>query len=332
MSGALTRDLALVADIGGTNARFALCRPGEPGVERMKALSAADFPDIATAIASYLTWAEATPTEACFAVACPARADHIEFTNSTWRFSRAETARQFGWRRLVTINDFEALALGIPHAGPTGLHTVRHGTADPRGARAVLGPGTGLGVSGLVSDRHGGWVALASEGGHIGFAPQDDLEIDLLRHLQARFGRVSCERLLSGKGLVNIYEFLSALAGKPDERPNPAEITARGLEQGDRIARDALRRFCAILGSVAGDLALILGSSGGIYIGGGIMPRLLPILLDSPFEERFAKKGRLSSLLAAMPIFVILDKTLALLGAAATLHPQLPPEPMQGDQ
>lgn len=332
MNVARSKDLALVADIGGTNARFALCRPGEPGVDRMKTLSAADFPDIETAITSYLAWAEATPTEACFAVACPAHEDHIEFTNSTWRFSRAETARQFGWRRLVTINDFEALALGVPHVKPNGLHTLRHGTADPRGPCAVLGPGTGLGVSGLVSDRHGGWVALSGEGGHIGFAPQDDLEMDLLRYLQARYGRVSCERLLSGKGLVNIYEFLGAQAGKPGERPSPAEITARGLEQGERIARDALRRFCAILGSVAGDLALILGSSGGVYIGGGIVPRLLPILLDSPFEERFANKGRLSSLLAAMPIFVILDNTLALLGAAATLHPKLILEPMQGDQ
>ena len=317
-------DLALVADIGGTNARFALRQRGVAGVERMKTLSARDYPDIATAITTYLDWAGAKPTEACFAVACPAREDYIEFTNSTWRFSRYETAQLFGWQRFETINDFEALALGVPHVKPEGLHNVRRGTVDEAGARAVLGPGTGFGVSGLVSDRHGGWVALAGEGGHVGFAPQDDLEIDLLRYLQARFGRVSCERLLSGEGLVNIYEFLTVQAGKPAERPSPAEITARGLEHGERVARDALRRFCAILGSAAGDLALILGSTGGVYIGGGIVPRLLPILLDSRFEERFANKGRLSSLLANMPIFVILDNTLALLGAAATLN--------QGDQ
>ena len=261
MTGLGADNLALVADIGGTNARFALCRPGErggseAGVERMKTLSAADFPDIGTAIASYLAWADAKPAEACFAVACPARADRIEFTNSTWRFSRTKTARQFGWRRLTTINDFEALALGVPHVKPVGLHAVRHGRADPKGARAVLGPGTGFGVSGLVRDRHGGWVALASEGGHAGFAPQDEVEIDLLRYLRARFERVSCERLLSGEGLVNIHEFLGMQAGKPTGRSSPAEITARGLEQGDRIARDALRRFCAILGSVAGDLAV----------------------------------------------------------------------------
>ncbi|WP_374650039.1 glucokinase [Dongia sp.] len=316
--------LALVADIGGTNARFALRRPGVAGVERMKTLSARDYPDIATAITAYLDWAGAKPAEACFAVACPAREDYIEFTNSTWRFSRYETAQRFGWTRLETINDFEALALGVPHVKAEGLHNVRRGTANPLGARAVLGPGTGFGVSGLVCDRHGGWVALAGEGGHVGFAPQDELEIDLLRYLQARFGRVSCERLLSGEGLVNIYEFLTVQAGKPAERPSPAEITARGLEHGERIARDALRRFCAILGSAAGDLALILGSTGGVYIGGGIVPRLLPILLDSRFEERFANKGRLSSLLANMPIYVILDNTLALLGAAATLS--------QGDQ
>ncbi|MBK8158877.1 MAG: glucokinase [Rhodospirillaceae bacterium] len=316
------RSLALVADIGGTNARFALRRPGVDGLEKMKTLSAADYPNIDNAITTYLDWAEATPTEACFAVACPAREDQIEFTNSTWHFSRAETAALFGWQRFETVNDFEALALGVPHVKPEGLHAVRRGTIETKGACAVLGPGTGFGVSGLICDRHGGWVALAGEGGHVGFAPQDELEVELLRYLQARFGRVSCERLLSGDGLVNIYEFLCVQAGKPAERPTPAEITARGLEQGERIARDALRRFCAILGSAAGDLALILGSTGGVYIGGGIVPRLLPILLDSKFEERFANKGRLSSLLAAMPIFVILDNTLALLGAAATLNTQ----------
>jgi glucokinase len=317
-------EMVLVADIGGTNARFALCPKdaaarGEISVERMKTLSAKDYPDIATAISTYLDWVELQPIAACFAVACPARDDQIEFTNSTWHFSRKALAAEFGWRRFKTVNDFEALSLGVPQAKPEGLHTLRRGTIEPRGACAVLGPGTGFGVSGLVCDRHGGWVALAGEGGHVAFAPQDELEIDLLRYLQQRYGRVSCERLLSGDGLVNIYEFLSVQAGKPAERPSPAEITSRGLELGERVARDALRRFCAILGSAAGDLALILGSSGGVYIGGGIVPRLLPILLDSRFEERFLDKGRLSSLLQEMPIFVILDNSLALLGAAVTL-------------
>jgi glucokinase len=310
----------LVADIGGTNARFALCPPGTTRVERMKTLSARDYPDIGTAIASYLDWAGDQPVDASFAVACPARDDRIEFTNSTWRFSRQALAAEFGWRRFRTVNDFEALSLGIPQAKPEGLHRLRAGIAEPRGACAVLGPGTGLGVSGLVCDRHGGWVALAGEGGHVGFAPQDDLEMELLRFLQQRIGRVSNERLLSGDGLVNIYEFLRHRAGQPAERPSPAEISARGLERGEPVAREALMRFCAILGSVAGDLALTLGSSGGVYLGGGIVPRLLPVLPDSPFERRFLDKGRLSSLLQAMPIFVILDSTLALLGAAVTLR------------
>ncbi|WP_374385210.1 glucokinase [Dongia sp.] len=315
----MTEPISLVADIGGTNARFALRRGGAVGVEHMKTLSARDFPDISAAIRAYLAEVGAQPVEACFAVACPARHDFIEFTNSPWRFSRGETALAFGWRRFVTINDFEALALGVPHAQPTSLQMVRKGIADPAGARAVLGPGTGLGVSGLVCDGHGGWIALAGEGGHVGFAPQDAFEVDLLRHLQARFGRVSCERLLSGEGLVNIYEFALLRAGKESERPTPAVITARGIEVGDPIAAEALQRFCAILGSCAGDLALILGSTGGVYIGGGIVPRLLSLLPRTQFEERFANKGRLSSLLSDMPIYVILDNTLALLGAAATL-------------
>ncbi len=310
---------ALVADIGGTNARFALHRAAKAGLDSMQTLSAADYPDIAAAIRAYLDQVGAKPEEACFAVACPARHDFIEFTNSPWRFSRGETALAFGWRRFLTVNDFEALALGVPHGGPKGFAQVRGGIADPVGARAVLGPGTGLGVSGLVHNGHGAWVALAGEGGHIGFAPQDEFEMGLLRHLQARFGRVSCERLLSGDGLVNIYEYIATTANRTGTRPTPAAISASGLDGSDPLARQALERFCAILGSAAGDLALILGSTGGVYIGGGIVPRLLSILPNTSFEERFANKGRLSSLLAHMPIFVILDNTLALLGAAAAL-------------
>ena len=158
-------ETVLLADIGGTNARFALCPKGEVKVERMKTLSAKDYPDIATAISAYLDWVDLQPVAACFAVACPAREDRIEFTNSPWRFSRTALAAEFGWRRFQTINDFEALSLGVPSAKPEGLHTLRRGTVESRGACAVLGPGTGFGVSGLVCDRHGGWVALAGAKG-----------------------------------------------------------------------------------------------------------------------------------------------------------------------
>lgn len=312
--------MVLVADIGGTNARFALCPRGDVKVERMETLSARDYPDIASAIRTYLDGVGVKPVDACFAVACPARDDLIEFTNSPWLFSRKALAAAFGWARFQTVNDFEALSLGIPSAEPEGFHILRPGKVEPRGACAVLGPGTGFGVSGLVCDRHGGWVPLAGEGGHVGFAPQDELEMDLLRFLQQRYGRVSCERLLSGDGLVNIYEFLCIHTGRPAERPTPADISARGLEQGEPLAREALHRFCAILGAAAGDLALILGSSGGVYIGGGIAPRLLPIFAETSFEQRFLDKGRLSSVLQQMPVFVILDNTLALLGAATTLR------------
>lgn len=317
--------LALVADIGGTNARFALAggETGHGGVRDMQTLSAGDYPDIATAITSYLGATGTAATEACFAVACPAQGDRIEFTNSTWRFSRREMAARFGWRRFRTVNDFEALALGIPHAGPEALHTLRDGRADPLGPRAVLGPGTGLGVSGLVSDRHGGWIALAGEGGHVGFAPQDEVEADLLAYLRGRFGRVSCERLLSGEGLVNIFEYFTMAAGAKAARPAPADITARGLAEATGIERVALRRFCSVLGSVAGDIALTLGSTGGVYIGGGIVPRLLGIIGESEFDARFANKGRLSSLLTLMPVHVITDSRLALLGAAAILRDEV---------
>ncbi len=316
--------LQLVADIGGTNARFALHDPAARRLDQVRTLAAADYPDIATAIESYLAGAgRARVAEGCFAVACPARDDEIALTNSSWKFSRSGLARRFGLGRLLTVNDFEALALGVPRIGPAGLHNVRPGVPDPTAPMAIVGPGTGLGVSGLIpvegADGKRRWIALSGEGGHVSFAPTSALEIDLLQFLIRHRGRASAERVLSGQGLSNLYEFLAERAGTPGQRLAPAEITARGLDHGEAVARSALELFCALLGATAGDLTLTLGARGGVYIGGGIVPRLLPILLESEFVGRFQAKGRLSGMLTPIPIFVILDPCAALLGAAAAL-------------
>lgn len=317
--------LQLVADIGGTNARFALHDAATGRLGEVRTLAATDYPDISTAIEAYLA-AVGSPrvAEACFAVACPAKSDLIALTNSAWRFSRGDTARRFKLARLLTINDFEALALGVPRIGPDGLHCLRPGTADDGAPKAVIGPGTGLGVSGLIPVSGAGadvrWFALSGEGGHVGFAPQGELEIDLLRFLTRRHNRASAERVLSGQGLENLYEFLAERAGLSGQRLTPADITTRGLVEGDALARAALDLFLSVLGGMAGDLALTLGARGGVYIGGGIVPRILSILPQSTFIARFQDKGRLSAMLTPIPIFVIRDSSAALLGAATALR------------
>ncbi len=314
----------LVADIGGTNARFALHDPSTDSLECLQILTAADYPDIATAIDTYLGIA-GTPSlrEACFAVACPARDDEIAFTNSSWRFSSDAMRRRLGLERFVTVNDFEALALAVPFIPPQALHCVRPGDADPSAPRAIIGPGTGLGIAGLIAvdSKAGGrhWVAIPGEGGHASFAPTDELEIDLLRHLSQDHERVSTERVLSGQGLTELFEFLTSRGGLRGQRLPPAEITALGLGGADPTARAALDWFCGLLGSVAGDVALTFGARGGVYIGGGIMPRLLSVLADSAFVPRFLAKGRLSRMLTPIPVFVILDKCASLRGAASVL-------------
>jgi glucokinase len=315
----------LLGDVGGTNARFALHDPQSRTLDRGRTLTAAEYPDIVAAIRAYLE-AAGSPgiVEACFAVAAPVKEDQIDFTNSPWRFSRSDLARRLRIERLLTVNDFEALALGVPHIPQSGLHQLRDGQIERAAPKAIIGPGTGLGVSGLIPCRHrdgsAHWTALSGEGGHVSFAPVNELEAELLRFLSRKFDRVSNERLLCGEGLSNLYEFFAARAGSPDQRLLPAEITARGLDRSDPAAHDALQMFCNVLGSAAGDLALTLGAQGGVYIGGGIVPRLLRVLADSDFTRRFLAKGRMGKVLIPIPIYVIVDATAALLGAAAALQ------------
>jgi glucokinase len=321
----VSASLQLVADIGGTHARFALHDPATHALSAQRTIAAAAHPDIASAIRGYLGSVSVSDvTAVCFAVAGPASSDLIEFTNSPWKFSRSALERELGFRRLRVVNDFTALALGIPHVEPQDLHCLRPGVADPHAPKAVLGPGTGLGVSGLipcqVADGGMKWIALSGEGGHVGFAPTGEIEIALLRFLTRERDRASVERVLCGEGLTNLYEFLAEHAGQPRRRPAPAEITDMAVGQRDPLAQQAVELFCAILGSVAGDLALTLGARGGVYIGGGIAPRILQALSTSRFVERFLAKGRLAKMLEPVPVQVILDPVAALRGAAAMLQ------------
>lgn len=312
-------DAGLVADIGGTHARFALSRA--PGVlDSVCTLSLADHATIESAVAAYLGGCGSPHVRrAVFGIANPVLGDQVRMTNASWSFSIDATRRALGLDTLELINDFTALALSLPLLTPADLVRVSQGTRTPHAPLALLGPGTGLGVSALIPGSDGQWTPLSGEGGHVDFAPRTDRELTLWHAARARFGHVSMERLLSGPGLEFIYQTLGGDPEDPAGGLSAAEISAGALEDRQPRCIEALDTFCAILGTAAADLALTLGARGGVYIGGGIIPRLGGYFSSSPFRERFEDKGRFSSYLAAIPVFVITSGHAALLGAAACL-------------
>ena len=317
-------NLALVGDIGGTNARFALVNLDTAEIElrNSKSLPNVDFASLQHAIEHYLAEIGEQPTRAALAVACPVGGDEIRLTNRAWAFSRSELQATLGLAELRMLNDFGAVAWAIPALVDADMVTL-HGQREAhlRGPISVLGPGTGLGVAQLVGCGER-WQVVETEGGHIGFAPTCDEEREIDAWMTARHGRCSNERLLSGKGLAEID---AALRGEsalhtPSLR-EPAEIVQRALDGHDLTARRALARFCAVLGSVAGDCALVQGAR-NVVIAGGIIPRFLPFLRSSAFRERFLAKGRMAALLEAVPIHVITHPHPGLLGAARALQAQ----------
>ena len=315
---ALHTPARLVADIGGTNARFALLDAhGMP--ERVRVLPCADYPDVVSAVEAYLSKAgRERPAVASIAIANPVTGDHITMTNHHWSFSVRAAEAKLGLQRLIVLNDFEALALALPTLAPDERSQVGGGAAAPGAPIGVLGPGTGLGAAGLIPSGKS-WLPLPGEGGHVTLAATDDLEAEIIAALRRRFGHVSAERVLSGPGLVALYETIGALCREPLEELSPAEVTNRALDGSDPLCREAVTIFCAMLGTVAGDLALTLGARGGIYLGGGILPQLGTFFETSPFRTRFEDKGRFATYLSAIPCYVIHSKYPALLGAARAL-------------
>ncbi len=306
----------LIADIGGTNARFALVTPGCSEALQPMVFHCADFAGPAEAARSYLekVGPDRPPRRAAFAVASPVLADRIEMTNHVWRFSVAEVRRRLELEQLDVVNDFIAVALAVPHLGKDDKVAVGGGQAEPTAPVAVLGPGTGLGVSALVPAA-GGWIPIPTEGGHVTMAAADDREAEVLAWLRARQGHVSAERVLSGPGLVNLYTALCGLAGEPVQTISPAEVTHRAAE-GDQRAAESLAMFFAMLGTVAGNLALTVGARGGVVIAGGIVPQVLPAFLASDFRRRFEDKGRFTGYLEQIPVHVAIHPYPAFLGLA----------------
>ena len=317
----------LLADIGGTNARFGWLAPGSDAVSHVVSLRGAGHDGPAAAARAYLDSLARQlgrdyrpPRAGAFAVATAVGDDRIAFTNSGWAFSRRQTQADLGLDELLMLNDFEALALSLPRLSAAQLRP--HGALpQARGTLAVVGPGTGLGVAGLVQTPHG-WTAVAGEGGHATLSAGDDFEAALLAAVRRENAHVSAERLLSGIGLPVLHRGVAAVMGVMGvpAAPLAAElIVERGLAGSDPVCSRSLDAFCALLGGFCGNVALMLGARGGLYIGGGIVPRLGERFFQSNFRERFEAKGRFQAYLQAVPTALITDTLAALAGAAQAL-------------
>jgi glucokinase len=306
----------LIADIGATNTRLALVEPGG-AITRIRAFATDDFASLSDAIEAYLA-AEALPARparAVLAVAAPVSGDTVTLTNHPWTFSAEAMRRHFGFTALRVINDFVANALAVPHLTDADRARIGGGAPVSGAPVGVIGPGSGLGVSALIPN-NGAMTSLQGEGGHVTMAAADDREAAVLELMRRRFDHVSAERLLSGPGLVNLYNALCELSGEPAAPLTAAQITNAGIEDEYPRAREATAMFCAMLGTIAGNLALTVGALGGIYIAGGIVPKLGASFAQSHFRARFEAKGRFGGYLAAIPTYVITHPEPALLGAA----------------
>jgi glucokinase len=311
----------LVGDVGGTNARFALV-DGEGHIRFPKSYACEDYSSLAEIIEEYLgtTAGKRRPPRAAIAVAGPVVEGEIQFTNLDWGVSETDLVIAFEFEDVSLINDFAAQALAAPRLGVEDLRQIGPALkGDPDCPIVVLGAGTGFGVAGLARGTHGSEVAVATEGGHAGFAPHDETEVEVWRRLKAKYGRVSIERVLSGQGLFDLYGVLASLAHKNAELADERAVFAAG-QSGDPVAGEALDRFCSILGGVAGDLALSYGARGGVYVSGGIAPRLLERVASGGFRTRFENKGRLTDYVSAIPTFVMVHPYAALVGAARELE------------
>lgn len=309
----------LVADIGGTNARFALVVSGENRLSRFMSLPTRDYSGLIPAACEYLDRIPGKrPSRACIAVACPVRGDSISLTNSDWSFSVEEVRQTLNLQRLMVVNDFKALAAGVPLLATDQRVQIGSGSPVPDRPISVIGPGTGLGVATIVRDG-GRRIVLDGEGGHVGFAPGNEREIEILRLLSRQFGRVSTERILSGDGMATLYRALAEIDGVDSPALEAADIIERAKSGSCSRCLEVIGIFCAALGSFAGDTAMTLSSQGGVFIGGGIVPRIVELLEHSPFRERFESKGRTSSFIENVPTYLITSDHTALTGAASLL-------------
>lgn len=313
---------ALVGDVGGTNARLALCDVATGDISRAKTYSGLDYPSLEAVVRVYLDEQHLNITNGSIAIACPITGDWVAMTNHSWAFSIAEMKANLGFEHLEIINDFTAVSMAIPMLKRE--HLIQFGGSEPLEGKpiAVYGAGTGLGVAHLVHvDRR--WVSLPGEGGHVDFAPNSEEEDQILEALRSELGHVSAERVLSGPGLVNLYRAIVKADGRLPQNLQPKEVTERALDDSCTDCRRALSLFCVIMGRFGGNLALNLGTFGGVYIAGGIVPRFLDFFTASGFRGGFQDKGRFKAYVQDIPVYLIVHDNPGLVGAGAHLRQKL---------
>lgn len=314
----------LVADIGGTNARFWAVSPGsiEPVWQGYYLVSEyPEFGDVLTHALQDVAVAlddVVPPEKVCFAVACPTNLDRFVFTNSHWNFSMGEVVDKTGCQLVSVINDFGSVARAVMNLEASDLTAIGDGQISREHPKVVLGAGTGLGVAGLVPSASG-FSVIESEGGHADYAPVGDLQVEVKRKLRSQFNRVCIERVLSGPGLVNVSNALAAIKHQSPRFATPADIVAAALSDQDELARDVLEFFCDVAGAVAGNLALTFGAKGGVYIVGGVIPRFSDFFIKSGFRSAFEDKGRFRDYLTNIPVFLVQRQDLGLIGAVSYL-------------
>jgi glucokinase len=302
----------LLGDIGATNARFALLSNGN--LNAISSFEVAKFSQFKDVLANFVTehCHKMKIHQALLAIAGPVTGERVPLTNSSWVIDPHELQTDFGLQVRI-MNDFEAVALSLPSLTSTDLAEIGGARPEAAAPMAVLGPGSGLGVACLV-DRSERRVVISSEGGHATLAPICEQEDRIVAHLRERFGHVSAERVISGSGLENIYQAITALEGLKIRPQSATEITKNAISGECQVARRSLDAFCAFLGSFAGNVALTFGARGGVYIAGGISPRILDFLVRSDFRKRFEAKGRFQSYLETIPSYVITHRAAALIG------------------
>ncbi|MEF2550370.1 glucokinase [Aurantimonas sp. A2-1-M11] len=306
----------LIGDIGGTNARFSLLVDAFADPKPFPVVQTADFETIDEAIqASVLDKTSIQPKSAVLAVAGPVDGDEIDLTNCPWVVRPRKMLAELGIQEVIVLNDFEAQALAISSLGDSARSQVGGGTVHEGASRAVLGPGTGLGVAGLVRARNM-WIPVAGEGGHIDLGPRSPRDYAIWPHLKTIEGRVSGEQILCGRGLVNLYTAICAADGTEAVHTSPAEVTEAAVNRKDAASGEAVDLFATYLGRVAGDIALIFMARGGVYIAGGIFQRIIPILKADQVRAAFEDKAPHSALMREIPLFVVTEPLAALAGLA----------------
>ncbi len=319
--------IVLAGDVGGTNARLATVElDGRTArIARAVKYPSRDYPGLGPIVRRFCEEVASRPDRACFGIACPVVGDDCTAPNLPWSVNARRLAADIDIPRTAIINDFVGVGYGIELLDPSDLATLQEGSPTPEGPIALIGAGTGLGQGFLFWERDH-YRVLPSEGGHGDYAPRGKLQTGLLQFLRQQFGRVSWERVLSGPGMVNAYRYLLASAVAPEqvavraemEKEDPATvITRHGLARTDCLSESALDLVCEILGAQAGNLALTVVSTGGVYLAGGIAPRIMERLKSGPFLSAFQDKGRMSELLSRVPVHVIMNPNVGLLGAAA---------------